>query len=80
MLAGEADSLSLVAYQRTGTDVTPTQAAAGKFPSGWLVMAPVTENLGGLPAQRGWRALQANPQQPVWTDDFSDVLTVTVLR
>jgi hypothetical protein len=80
VLAGEADSLSLVAYQRTDTDVTPTQAAAGKFPSGWLVMAPVTENLGGLPAQPGWRALQANPQQPVWTDDFSDVLTVTVLR
>jgi hypothetical protein len=43
-------------------------------------MATAAENLGGIPIQPGWRALQANPQQPEWTDDFSDVLTVTLLR
>ena len=80
VLAGEAANLALVGYQRTDTDVTPEQAAVGKFPSAWLVMAPTPDNLGGLPSQAGWRALQANPLQPVWTDDFSDVLTVTVLR
>ena len=80
VLAGEAANLSLVGYQRTDTGVTAAQAAAGKFPSAWLVMAPAAENLGGIPLQAAWHALQANPQQPVWTDDFSDVLTVTVLR
>ena len=80
VLAGEAANLSLVGYQRTDTDVTSEEAAAGKFPSAWLVMAPAADDLGGIPLQPGWRALQANPQQPVWTDDFSDVLTVTLLR
>jgi spermidine synthase len=80
VLAGEAANLSLVGFQRTDTGVTAGQAAAGKFPSAWLVMATASENLGGIPIQPGWRALQANPQQPVWTDDFSDVLTVTLLR
>jgi hypothetical protein len=80
VLAGEAANLSLVGYQRTDTGVTTEQAAASKFPSAWLVMAPLAESLGGIPSQPDWRALQANPQQPVWTDDFSDVLTVTLLR
>ena len=80
VLAGEAASLSLVGYQRTDTVVTAEQAALGKFPSAWLVMAPLAGSLGGVPLLADWRPLQANPQQPVWTDDFSDVLTVTLLR
>jgi hypothetical protein len=80
VLAGEAANLALVGYQRTDTDVTAEQAAAGKFPSAWLVMATADANLAGIPINPTWRALHANPQQPVWTDDFSDVLTVTQLR
>ena len=72
-------NLSLVGYQRTDTDVTTAQAAAGKYPSAWLVMAPTPENLGGIPAEPAWRVLRANPNDPVWTDDFSDVLSVTRL-
>lgn len=45
----------------------------------FLVMAPAAENLGGIPGQPTWRVLQANPNDPVWTDDFSDVLSVTRL-
>jgi hypothetical protein len=80
VLAGEAANLSLVGYQRTDIVVTPDEAAAGKFPSAWLVMAPAAGNLGGIQFQPDWSVLRANPQQPVWTDDFSDVLTVTQLR
>ena len=79
VLAGEAANLSLVGYQRTDTDVTTEEAAAGKFPSAWLVMAPADANLGGIPIRPGWVALHADPKLPVWTDDFSDVLTVTRL-
>jgi spermidine synthase len=79
VLAGEAANLSLVGYQRTDVDVTAAQAAAGKFPSAWLVMAPAAENLGDIPLQPAWHALQANPNDPVWTDDFSNVLSVTRL-
>jgi hypothetical protein len=79
VLAGEAANLSLVGYHREDTEVTAAQAAAGKFPSAWLVMAPSDTNLGGLALEPGWTPLHADPQQPVWTDDFSDVLTVTRL-
>jgi hypothetical protein len=80
VLASEAANLSLAGYQRTDVDVTTAQAAEAKFPSAWLVMAPAAENLGGIPTQADWRALHGDPQLPVWTDDFSDVLTVTLLR
>jgi hypothetical protein len=79
VLAGEAANLSLVGYQRVDTDVTAAQSAAGKYPSAWLVMAPAGANLGGIPAQPTWGVLKANPNDPVWTDDFSDVLSVTRL-
>jgi spermidine synthase len=79
VLAGEAANLSLVGYQRVDTEVTSAQAAAGKYPSAWLVMAPAAENLGGIPTQPTWSVLKANPNDPVWTDDFSDVLSVTRL-
>jgi hypothetical protein len=42
-------------------------------------MARAAENLGGIPAEPAWRVLEANPSNPPWTDDFSDVLSVTRL-
>lgn len=80
VLAGEAASLSLASYQRTDTAVTAAQAVQGKFPSAWVVMAPAAQNLGDIPSQPDWLGLHANPLSPVWTDDLSNVLSVTVLR
>ena len=53
--------------------------ACGRLPDSDadLMSQPTLSRLENLP---DWRALQANAQQPVWTDDFSDVLTVTLLR
>jgi hypothetical protein len=79
VLAGEAAALALVSYMRTDVVVTPTEAAAGKFVSAWVVMAADAGNLGDIPARPGWGALHADPHFPVWTDDFSDVLAVTRL-
>ena len=79
VLADEAANLSLVGFQRIDTEVTTAQAADGKYPSSWLVMAPAAVNLGEIPTEPAWRVLQANPNDPVWTDDFSDVLSVTRL-
>lgn len=80
VLAGEAAGLALLSYQRNDIAVTSAQAAAGKFPSAWMVMAPAAENLGDIPLQDAWQAPKVNPQLPVWTDDFSNVLSVTVLN
>jgi len=79
VLAGEAAVVSLVCYERADTQVTSTQAAAGTFPSDWLVMSSAADNLGDLPARPGWHQLMPEPGFPVWTDDFSNVLSVTRL-
>jgi hypothetical protein len=79
ILAGEAAVLSLTISERADTQVTSTQAAAGTFPSDWLVMSRSTDDLGDLPARPGWHRLAPDPNLPVWTDDFSDVLSVTRL-
>ena len=80
VLASEAGALSLASYERADTTVTPADAAAGKFPSDWVVMARSAEALGDIPLKPTWRALKANPRDPVWTDDFSNVLSVIALR
>ena len=80
VLAGEAAGLSLVSLQRNDIAVTAAQAAAGKFPSAWIVMAPAAENLGDIPLQPAWQAPQVNPQLPVWTDDFSNIVSVLSLN
>jgi hypothetical protein len=76
VLAGEANALSLVGLVRTDVNVTPEQAALGKSPSAWLAMARDETNLATLPATSGWRRVEADAGSPVWTDDFSDLLTV----
>ncbi|HVH63443.1 MAG TPA: fused MFS/spermidine synthase [Candidatus Dormibacteraeota bacterium] len=79
ILATEAASLSMVSYERIDTKVTTAQAAEGKFPSDWVAMAWSRDALADLASQPGWRSLQADPQEPLWTDDFNDVLSVTRL-
>ncbi len=79
VLASGAASISLTAYLRTDIDVTPAEAAMGKFKSSWVLMAADPRDLGDIPARPGWKVMAGNPQFPVWTDDFSDVLTVTRL-
>jgi hypothetical protein len=79
VLAGESAALSLACYERADTQVSDARAAAGAFPSDWLVMARSTDDLRALPARDGWHHLQPDPGIPVWTDDFSDVLSVTRL-
>jgi hypothetical protein len=64
---------------RTDIDVTPAEAATSKFKSSWVLMAADPRDLGDIPARPGWNAMAGSPQFPVWTDDFSDVLTVTRL-
>jgi hypothetical protein len=79
VLAGEAAGLSLLCSERADTQVTSAQAATGKFPSDWVVMSRSADDLGDLPGRPGWHQLARDPQFPVWTDDFSDVLSVTRL-
>jgi hypothetical protein len=79
ILANEAAALSLVCEERTDTQVSAARADAGAFPSDWAVMSRDASALGDLPGRPGWHQLAADPAFPVWTDDFSNVLSVTRL-
>jgi spermidine synthase len=79
VLAGEAANLSLACSERADTQLTAAQVAAATFPSDWVVVSRSSADLGDLPARPGWHHLAPDPRFPVWTDDFSDVLSVTRL-
>ncbi len=79
VLAAEAAAMSLVAYERTDAHVTAAEAAAGKFPSDWVVMARAPDALMDLPSRPGWHPLTPSDGAPLWTDDYNDVLSVTRL-
>jgi len=49
---------------------------AGKTPSSWVLMARSAEDLGPLVRDSRWHALKARPRPVVWTDDFSNPLSV----
>jgi hypothetical protein len=45
--------------------------------SGWVHSR---RDLGGLVENPMWATLQASPSTPLWTDDFSNILSVLNLR
>ena len=79
ILANEANALSLTCEERQDAHVSADRASGGAFPSDWVVMSRGASDLGDLPGRPGWHALAVDPAFPVWTDDFSNVLSVTRL-
>ena len=80
VLANVGSDLGLATYQRTDLEGTASSVEAGIFPSAWIAMARDPGDLAGLASRKGWFPTRTDPSQPVWTDDFSDVLGVTVFR
>jgi hypothetical protein len=54
--------------------------AEGKTPSHWVVMARNAADLGGLTTDARWSPLTASASTPLWTDDFSNILSVLAVR
>jgi hypothetical protein len=71
-----AHDASLVAlYDR---DLSP--GPPGKESSEWVVMARRPEDLHALTADHLWKPLRPEPNTRVWTDDFSNILSVLQWR
>ena len=51
-------------------------AIPGKIASHWIVMTRERAGLGALAANAAWVALEARPETPLWTDDFTNILSV----
>ena len=75
-LRNQVHKLGLVCFGRADRPKEASQQTAGKSASVWLVMARTPEDLGELSHHPAWRPIGPDPRMRVWTDDFSDVLSV----
>ena len=79
-LANLARDARLVCMDGADTELTPEQTAEGKFASEWVLMARSQQDLVVLrlnpSASLHWTTLEGNPGERVWTDDYSNLLSV----
>jgi len=59
-----------------GFDDTARNQPGGKEPSQWVVMARRPEDVQTFAADTRWRPLEGRTGRPVWTDDFSNIVTI----
>jgi hypothetical protein len=57
-------------------DDTARNQPGGKEPSQWVVMARRPEDVQTLAADTRWQPLEGRPDRPVWTDDFSNIVSL----
>ena len=78
VVARLAASQELVALQQLEQPVAGWPET--KNPSHWVVMAPNRADLGALVGDARWSPLTASASTPLWTDDFSNILSVLAVR
>jgi hypothetical protein len=74
-----AQDAHLACLAENDTSVTQLEGNAGKSASMWLVMARSQSDLSRLAADKSphapWLAVPLHPEQRVWTDDYSNLLS-----
>lgn len=76
VLAQLAREAHLAARVREQYSLTAEESKAGRAPSGWVVMARSPDALGDLAYDSLWQKPKTKPNVGLWTDDFSNLLTV----
>src|ERR1700739_155687 len=80
VLANLAQDANLVSWIENDSTLTEQQANDGKLGSSWVVMARRKEDLAHLVASADslahWTPLEGRANANVWTDDYSNLLTV----
>ena len=80
LLGNLAQDANLVCLMEDDSAVTQSREDEGKAASLWVVMARSQADLSGLIADKGsaarWRSNPAQPGARVWTDDYSNLLSV----
>ncbi|MDQ1556996.1 MAG: hypothetical protein QOD32_56 [Pyrinomonadaceae bacterium] len=59
-----------------GFDDTARNQPGGKEPSQWVVLARRPDDLQTLAADTRWQPLEGRPGRPVWSDDFSNIVSI----
>jgi SAM-dependent methyltransferase len=76
VFANLARDAYLACLTRDDTYVSPEESQLGKSPSVWLVMARRADELAKLAADSRWQPSRVDSRLPVWTDDYSSLLSV----
>jgi hypothetical protein len=72
VVARTAAELQVVARLRNDDD----ESFVGKFGSEWAVLARTPQSLQQLQKDKRWTPLEPKPDDPLWTDDFSSIVSV----
>jgi hypothetical protein len=78
IVARLAASENLIAVEQAETSRAGWPEA--KSGSHWIAMARTPAALGSLVNDARWTPLAASPSAPLWTDDFSNILSVLNIR
>jgi len=76
VLGNLAQDAGLTAMKQLDGKLTAAEKQEKKSPSYWVVMARDRAHLEALARDPRWQALPGKSGGPLWTDDFSDILTV----
>jgi hypothetical protein len=83
VLGALAQDAGLVCLTRDDMPGSPEEGnrweEIGKHPSMWVIMARREADLGGLGGDAGWRPV-TGPFPPMWTDDYSNILSAFLWR
>jgi SAM-dependent methyltransferase len=70
-----AADAGLAALEQDDLALSAEDQATGRRPAQWVLLARSPADLGPLAASPRWQPLAAPPGAPVWTDDFSSIIT-----
>lgn len=70
------DAKVVCRYWQDSEDEEDEGVEEGKFASDWVLIVRQRERLGLLDADPDWKSIEPKPKVGVWTDDFSNILTV----
>ena len=76
VLGNLAADAGVVCRIRKDANVSSAERKEGKLSSCWVVMARRPDDLGTLSEDPNWKPLLAEPDAPLWSDDFSNILAV----
>jgi hypothetical protein len=76
VLGALAMSAHLVCHGNDENEPSSAEQADGKDQSHWVIMARQREDLGKLAKDARWAPVSAPKNARIWTDDFSDILSV----
>lgn len=76
LASGLSARLGLAGRIQNDDSPTPAQRDEGKLDSTWVVYAREESHLGRIAVDGRWTRLLHSPRDPVWTDGYSDVVSV----